>query len=126
MSAHDSSINQYGSNTGAEEIQKVQKEIQKEAQMQKDVEELATIMNSASPQKQHLFSKNRSPTREPRMQPERRRILQVLFLLTFLHHSKQRPQILLQILSNRRNPRRVRHSMVTNQSSQLRNHQLWI
>jgi hypothetical protein len=65
MSAHDSSINQYGSNTGAEEIQKVQKEIQKEAQMQKDVEELATIMNLASPQKPHLFSKNRSPTREP-------------------------------------------------------------
>jgi hypothetical protein len=60
MSAHDSSINQYGSNTGAEEIQKVQKEIQKSAQMQKDVEELATIMNLASPQKPHLFSKNRS------------------------------------------------------------------
>ena len=55
MSAHDSPINQHGANAGAEGVQKVQKEAQQEAQMQKVAEELANIMSSTSPQKQHLF-----------------------------------------------------------------------
>jgi hypothetical protein len=63
MSAHDSTINQYGTNSGAEGMQKVQKDLQKDTQMQKDVEELASILGSTSTQKQHV-SKNRSPTRE--------------------------------------------------------------
>ena len=65
MSAHDSSIDQHGTNTGAEGTQNVQKEIQKDAQMQQDVQELAVILSSVPQQQQtHLFSKTRSPTRD--------------------------------------------------------------
>ena len=65
MSAHDSPIDQHGTNTGAEGTQNVQKEIQKDSQMQQDVEELADILSSAPLQQQtHLFSKTRSPTRD--------------------------------------------------------------